>query len=66
MKRSSKAEQALAKQVRNLEVQIESINAQISELVSNRETLSLFKDSVEMEIFNLSTARKKASERAKS
>ena len=63
MKRQSKAEEALRKQVKILETKMESIELAIKQNNRDLETTRSIRDQLNTEIFNLRAAREAASKR---
>ena len=66
MKRQSKAEEALSKQVKSITVQIADHDRQIAMLIAQKATLLRLKDEIEIEIERLLQARQLASKERKS
>ena len=65
MKRQSKAEEALSKQVKSITVQIADHDRQIAMLMAQKATLLRLKDEIEIEIERLLQARQLASKERK-
>lgn len=65
MKRQSKAEEALSKQVKSITVQIADHDRQIAMLIAQKATLLRLKDEIEIEIERLLQARQLASKERK-
>lgn len=66
MKRQSKAEEALTKQVKWLEGQEDRISKDIATLLAQKEGLRFSRSAIEAEISQLTRARERASAKAKS
>lgn len=65
MKRQSKAEEALLKQVRWLKRQMDQLDIEITKLVSQKEGLRASSNEIQAEISQLANARVRASAKAK-
>lgn len=65
MKRQSKAEEALLKQVRWLKGQMDQLDIEITKLVSQKEGLRASSNAIQAEISQLANARVRASAKAK-
>lgn len=65
MKRQSKAEEALTKQVRWLEGQEDRITKDIATLLAQKEGLKLSRNAMEVEISQLTRARERTSAKTK-